>query len=359
MLLTRKSCRRDILRSVVSAVRIPALLGMIAAGLAVLTPCAFADDPFNELRQRIEQLEQDNRDLRIALNQNATTSSIAPLVGAVPPAPEEAAEETEDERKIGSLVEKYMRRIQTRQVSQVQPVPAMDDAYQNQKIADLEHKLGGVMSKINNGKTANAVFGNDGLFFTSNDGNFKLRFGGTAQMDYVGMGPATSGVTVPLPYGLQSGVEFRRLRWRAEGTMWQNIDYVSELDFALALQNTDPGVTGVNNAGNPDNGLQATVAHAGNGIQSGNTQNVIQPTTVFVTIKEVPLFGNVRVGNQQDWFSMEHIESARFTDFMERAPIMDAFAGANNNGYAMGVSFFDNTQDKNFGWQFGMYKNNV
>ena len=141
--------------------------------------------------------------------------------------------------------------------------------------------------------------------------------------------------------------------------MWQNIDYVTEFDFALALQNTDPGITGSNNAANADNGLQATTKNGGNGIQSGNTQSVMQPTTIFATIKDIPILGNVRIGNQQDWFGMEHIESARFTDFMERAPLMDAFSGANNNGYTPGISFFDNTEDKNFGWQAGFYKNNV
>jgi len=215
------------------------------------------------------------------------------------------------------------------------------------------------MTKLNNGKTANAVFGNDGLFFTSNDGNFKMRFGGTFQFDTIGMGPASNGITVPAPYGLQDSVEFRRLRFRTEGTMWHSIDYVTEFDFALALQNTSPGIPGVNNPSNPDNGLQATTANGGNGIQSGNTQSVMQPTTIFATIREVPALGNVRIGNQQNWLSMEHIESARFTDFMERAPIMDAFSGPNNNGYAPGVSVFDNSSDKNFGWQAGVYKNNA
>lgn len=85
----------------------------------------------------------------------------------------------------------------------------------------------------------------------------------------------------------------------------------------------------------------------------------MQPTTIFMTAKDIPVLGNIGVGNQQSWFSMEHIESARFLDFMERAPIMDAFSGANNNGYAPGVSVFNNTPDKNAGLQLGFYKNNV
>jgi phosphate-selective porin OprO/OprP len=78
-----------------------------------------------------------------------------------------------------------------------------------------------------------------------------------------------------------------------------------------------------------------------------------------MTFKEVPVLGNVRVGNQQNWISFDHIESARFLDFMERAPIMDAFSGPNNNGYAPGVSFFNNSENQVMGIQGGVYKNNA
>lgn len=308
-----------------------------------------ADEELDEARARIAQLEEDVRQLR-------TERSVTPLISGLPPSPDEPEEEeSEEERKLGSLVQKYMRRMS----EQAPPVPSPRDPDQDNRLSAVEDKLNGIVTKLTNGKTANAIFGNDGLFFTSNDGNFKMRFGGTFQFDAIGMGPASSGVTVPQPYGLQDSVEFRRLRFRTEGTMWHDIDYVSEFDFAIALQNTSPGIPGVNNSSNPDNGLQATTSNGGNGIQSGNTQSVVQPTTIFATVREVPVLGNVRIGNQQNWLSMEHIESARFTDFMERAPIMDAFSGPNNNGYAPGVSFYDSSEDKNFGWQAGIYKNNA
>ena len=38
---------------------------------------------------------------------------------------------------------------------------------------------------------------------------------------------------------------------------------------------------------------------------------------------------------------------------------MDAFAGANNNGYTPGISAFNNTPDMRAGAQIGVYKNNV
>ena len=87
--------------------------------------------------------------------------------------------------------------------------------------------------------------------------------------------------------------------------MYETIDWVSESDFALALQNVDQL-----NAAAQSTGLRSFPT--GVGVQAGNTINVIQPTTIFMTFKEIPVVGDVRVGNQQDWFSLEHIQMPGF-----------------------------------------------
>jgi phosphate-selective porin OprO/OprP len=188
----------------------------------------------------------------------------------------------------------------------------------------------------------------------SKNGDFKWHMRGLVQLDAIQMQDPNSGIT-SIPggaLGQADSVTFRRLRFGAEGTMYETIDWVSEFDFALALQNIDQ-----RDASAPALGLRSFPT--GTGVQGGNTINVIQPTVVNMTFKEVPLFQNVRVGNQQDWFSFEHIESARFLDFMERAPIMDAFSGVNNNGYTPGISAFRNSENKKANLQIGAYRNNV
>jgi phosphate-selective porin OprO and OprP len=372
MHLTWRSCWRATLRSAVSAASVPTLIGLIGAGSAAFSPSAFADDPLAELKERINRLEQDNQDLRSSLSQQRLSSSSAPdpLISMVPPPPEESVEESEEEKRVGSIVQKYLRRINA--------MPSSEDSLQDKKIADLENELGGVRNKICDPKTAIGSFGNDGLFFTSNNGDFKFHMGGVVQMDYICMGGEASGINNQNNYSQENSVSFRRLRWRAEGQMYKNIEYVFEFDFALALQNNNVGinnnltsgakdsVTGnpitfpnagsTSNGANPMNGQQSTTDHGGNGIQGGNTNNVMQPTTIFVTFKDVPVLGNVRVGNQPDWFSMEHIESARFQDMMERTVLGDAFSLPNNNGYTPGASFFNSTPDKNATLQAGIYK---
>jgi phosphate-selective porin OprO/OprP len=189
-----------------------------------------------------------------------------------------------------------------------------------------------------------------GPVFASKNGDFKFHPRGLVQLDVIAPGPpgALGGIS---NLNTQDSATFRRFRLGADGTMYDTIDWVAEMDLAFALQNVDPAV-----GATPLTGLRATPAGQS---QAGNTINAIQPTTVFMTFKEVPFFQNIRVGNQQDWISFEHIESARFLDFMERSAIMDAFFGANNNGYTPGVSFFRTTENQRANLQMGAYHNNV
>ena len=223
----------------------------------------------------------------------------------------------------------------------------------DKKIASLESKLA-ALSKPPKPTAGTANFGNGGLVFTSSDGKFKTHLGGTAQLDFIAPESKASNILTPGgEYFFQDSTNFRRLRVRADGTMYGTIDWVSELDYAAFIQNTanpSPGLAA--------NGLRSLGTLLG-GQQGGNSINVIQPTLQWITFKEIPVIGNLRVGNQQDWLSIEHITSARYLDFMERAPIMDVFTGPNNNGYTPGVSIFNNTPDKNAGLQLGIYKNNA
>lgn len=195
---------------------------------------------------------------------------------------------------------------------------------------------------------------NDGPLFRTKNGDFTFHPRWVTHLDFIGVQNPSSGVIVPGGAGTQDSVDFRRLRLGCDGTMWETIDYVVEFDFAFSLQNIDPA-----NSATPVLGLRSGGTVNGvAGTQSGNTTNAVQPTTVFTTFKDLPWFGNMRVGNQQDWLSLEHIESARFQDFMERSVLMDAFNGPNNNGYAPGISLFRNYFNQNLSIQVGAYKAN-
>lgn len=335
--------------------------GMLVRGMFVLTVLSLihqshvaAQDPFEELRQRVERLEEENSRLKAIVERQTQQTSFDEVPPT--PAPEEVNapdEEDAEEKRVGDIVEKYLRSRES--------FPAGDQSLR----ADV-NGLSGEVQKLKSrlDKAGSVGWPYDGLTFVSANGDFKTHMGGTAQLDAVAF-PYNGGLGVPGGAGTQDSVEFRRMRFRGEGTMYQNIDWVSEFDFALALQNLDPTSAATQNLGlNRTAGLApgnvfGPGGSPGPGTQAGNTINVIQTSTVFISVKDIPGAGTMRIGNQQDWLSLEHIVSARFQDFMERSPIMDAFSGANNNGYAPGISVFNVTEDKMATWQLGAYNNNV
>jgi len=334
-------CKRDNLTRWACGISTWTLLSV--SGSAVLAE--ESSDPIEEFRLRIARLEQDNRELRSALSKYE--DPFVPLMADLPPMPDAMDEyDSSGDPKMDSLVNKWLHNLAVQS-------KANSDA-QDQRIAALESKVSG-LNKPPKPTSSSGNFGNSGLLFSSADGNFKAHLGGTAQLDFIAPESQASNIVIPGGAGTQDATNFRRLRMRADGTMWGNIDWVSEFDMAGFVQNTNNSQAAL-----ADNGLRSVGVIGGvQQQQGGNSLNVIQPTTVWMTFKDVPMLGNVRVGNQQDWFSIEHIESARYLDFMERAPIMDAFSGPNNNGYTPGVSFFNNTPNKMAGLQLGVYKNNA
>jgi phosphate-selective porin OprO/OprP len=208
--------------------------------------------------------------------------------------------------------------------------------------------------EVGSDKSFQGYWGPDGPIWRTKNGDFSFHPRAVAQLDFVAMRNPPNNIVVPGGSGTLDSVEFRRLRMGADGTMWDIIDYVFEFDFALALQNVDPA-----NTASPVTGLRSIGTVGGvPQTQAGNTAGVMQTSTTFLVFKQLPMFDNIRVGNQQSWLSLEHIESARFLDFMERSPIMDAFNGPNNNGYTPGISTYRTFLDMNVGLQLGVYKNN-
>jgi phosphate-selective porin OprO and OprP len=198
---------------------------------------------------------------------------------------------------------------------------------------------------------------NDGPIFTTKHKDFTFHPRFVAQIDAIGVKNPGPGLTVPggNSAGTLDAVDFRRLRLGCDGTMWENIEYVLEFDYASAMFTTDPSTSSLQTTGLRSTGT--TNQFGGTpGVQSGNVMSVITPTTTFLIYRQLPVLSNLRVGQQQDWFSLEHIESARFLDFMERSPVFDAFAGPNNAGYTPGISAFRSFMEDNLQVQLGAYK---
>ncbi|MBX3436046.1 MAG: hypothetical protein KF861_01040 [Planctomycetaceae bacterium] len=117
--------------------------------------------------------------------------------------------------------------------------------------------------------------------------------------------------------------------------MYEFIDFACEYDF-VNTGNVDPGIT-------PP--------------PEGSTFSVPAITDMWVNFKQVPLVGNVKVGQFKDPIGFDHLHSSRYLNFLERSFHQDAFNGAFNNGFSPGVMIWDTFDDQHGTWATGVFKN--
>jgi phosphate-selective porin OprO and OprP len=73
---------------------------------------------------------------------------------------------------------------------------------------------------------------------------------------------------------------------------------------------------------------------------------------VFAGVRDVPLIGNLRVGHFFEPFSLERLTANRFTTFLERSLLDQAFVPARN----LGVMAFDTAFEERLSWELGLFR---
>jgi phosphate-selective porin OprO/OprP len=178
----------------------------------------------------------------------------------------------------------------------------------------------------------------DGLRLESEDKQFRLHVGGLAMIDTVTLISPQS--VIALPGGKSNGVGnaeatlLRRAILATDGIIFDQFDYALAIDFANASNEND------------------TLAPA----SFGTLTTSPTPLEVWVGVRDVPLLGHVRVGNQDKPLGMENNTSSAFLPFMERADNQDAFYGPFDNGYAIGISAQDWTESERLTWRYGVFQ---
>lgn len=232
------------------------VLGML---LALLTAGpAQGADPLDELRERLDLLEADNRQLRATLDSEKEAPGEIPVV---PPAPAGIAGQValQDE-----------------------------DIRQDHNITELQGTVKGIMDRMN-AKTFPTV-----------------QVHGVFQADTGWFDQSPASVE---SYGhIQNGSDFRRARLSANGNLTDITKYFFQMDFAFFGRPTF--------------------------------------TDVWVEQNEVPLLGNVRIGQWKQPFSLEVVSSFRYTTFVERSSLFQAFTPFRH--YATG--FQNHSEDLQFQW---------
>ena len=120
----------------------------------------------------------------------------------------------------------------------------------------------------------------------------------------------------------QNGTEFRRARIFLSGDAFDVIDYKIQFEFAGSERVRDSAGAGI-----------ALIEQ-------------VDFKDVYITVKELPLLGNVRTGHFKVPFGLEQLTSAKHLTFMERAlPIDQGFEGRRT-----GVMAFDHNDAETFTW---------
>jgi len=132
---------------------------------------------------------------------------------------------------------------------------------------------------------------------------------------------------------LKDGVALRRARLRFEGGFWEQFEFHTEMEFANSFATGTPA-------------------------DSFNTFEVAGPTDIWIQAVDVPYIGKVRVGNQKEWFGLEHANSYRFLEFMERSLLFDTFVPSPfSSGRAPGISAYSDFLDGRAFYGVGVAKN--
>lgn len=168
------------------------------------------------------------------------------------------------------------------------------------------------------------AFWKSGLMLKSNDDAFHMHVGGMLHYDH-GFNTAQDAVQYgPGGIGnLQDGGLLRRARVRLEGTLYRNIDFLAEYDFANSVENDT---------------------------SSGSPQTIGSPSinNAWIGVHQVPILGSIKVGWMNEPLGMENFMSSRFLPFMERMP-------ANLLYNSPGILAHDVSADERGTWQLGIF----
>jgi phosphate-selective porin OprO/OprP len=119
----------------------------------------------------------------------------------------------------------------------------------------------------------------------------------------------------------ENRTRFDTARIGIQGDIYENIDYVIEIAFMEGTPDADRPVA----------------------------------KDLFMTVKELPLAGNVRVGHFKEPVSLDQLTSSRFITFMERS-LLDTFSPGRNTGV---MAFNDLTDDGNLSWYASTFRSEI
>lgn len=157
-------------------------------------------------------------------------------------------------------------------------------------------------------KSSFTTYWKDGLRIESANKDFKIKMGGRIQYDVMFISQDDS---LDAHFDAKDGTEFRRARLYTAGTIYNNIKFKFQVDFA-------PGKVVLKD--------------------------------VYIQITKIPVVGNFRVGHMKEPFGMEKMTSSNFVTFMERS-LTNQF----DFDRSLGFMIFNQHFNKRLSWAAGYF----
>ncbi|MCC7085310.1 MAG: hypothetical protein IT427_09915 [Pirellulales bacterium] len=176
----------------------------------------------------------------------------------------------------------------------------------------------------------------NGVELASKNKDYRVHIGGRTQFDISGFNNDPDLTVSPTVGGIgvqPNSAQMRRARLRIDGAMYENFEWVVEYDFVTTLAPASPTV------GAPAVAVPA-IADA------------------YLAWTDLPGVGTFRAGNLKEPIGMEHVQSSRWLDFIERSYLQDTIFGPFNNGFNPGMLFFNDWGDERGTWWIGAFSNN-
>ena len=173
-----------------------------------------------------------------------------------------------------------------------------------ERLTELEKKLGGDTLR---------AYWKDGFRFETADKAYKFRLGGRLNYDIAHFDPDqdTKNAINTGSTHIEDGAEFRRARIELSGEVPERVEWETSFDFA-----------------------------------GGNASF----KNLYVGLKDLP-FGNLRVGQFKEPFSLEQLTSDNNTTFLERSLV-----SADDPAYNAGLMIFDDAAAERVTWAIGAFR---